>query len=181
MPTLPPIDPERTASGIAVDPKTLERVVPQTKRPDGSVRKELKIRPGFTPQEDVNRFRGKRQAMADAMKLPPGHIVGWIPPSTESVSKSKSTSIISNSNTPLTKAALKNAKRRPSVRRRPRPMQRPGLQRTGMTKRRRIHRSPLEVRILGRTLLETGAKREGKEEEVEAEALVEKLDDLALS
>lgn len=35
MPTLPPIVPERTTAGIALDPKTLERVVPQTKRTDG--------------------------------------------------------------------------------------------------------------------------------------------------
>ena len=31
-----------------------------------SVRKERKIRPGFTPQEDVQRFRGTRQSAADA-------------------------------------------------------------------------------------------------------------------
>ena len=35
MPTLPPIVPDRTTAGITVDPKTLERVVPQTKRSDG--------------------------------------------------------------------------------------------------------------------------------------------------
>ncbi|KIM68599.1 hypothetical protein SCLCIDRAFT_71536, partial [Scleroderma citrinum Foug A] len=57
----PPVFPEQSASGIAVDPRTLERVVPESRRADGTVRKELKIRPGFTPQEDVSRFRGSRQ------------------------------------------------------------------------------------------------------------------------
>jgi hypothetical protein len=34
--SLPPIQPDKTAAGIAVDPRTLERVVPETRRPDGS-------------------------------------------------------------------------------------------------------------------------------------------------
>jgi partner of Y14 and mago protein len=44
------------------------------------VRKELKIRPGFTPQEDVKRFRSARQEQIEANALPKGHIVGWVPP-----------------------------------------------------------------------------------------------------
>lgn len=44
------------------------------------VRKQIKIRPGFTPQEDVRRFRGTRQAQADATALPKGHVIGWTPP-----------------------------------------------------------------------------------------------------
>ncbi|EGO01977.1 hypothetical protein SERLA73DRAFT_37997, partial [Serpula lacrymans var. lacrymans S7.3] len=77
----PPINPDKTAAGIALDPRTLERVIPESKRPDGSVRKQIKIRPGFTPQEDVRRFRGTKQAQMDATSLPKGHIIGWIPPS----------------------------------------------------------------------------------------------------
>ncbi|EMD41068.1 hypothetical protein CERSUDRAFT_37833, partial [Gelatoporia subvermispora B] len=78
----PAIVPETTVSGIAVDPRTLERVIPETRRPDGSVRKERKIRPGFTPQEDVRRFRGTRQQQMDSTALPKGHIIGWTPPPT---------------------------------------------------------------------------------------------------
>ncbi|KAI6047256.1 hypothetical protein EDC04DRAFT_2622449 [Pisolithus marmoratus] len=85
----PPVFPEQSASGIAVDPRTLERVVPESRRPDGSVRKELKIRPGYTPQEDVSRFRGTRQKALDAMALPKGHILGWVAPSSESQQKAK--------------------------------------------------------------------------------------------
>ncbi len=48
-----------------------------------SVRKELKIRPGFTPQEDLTRFKGTRQQDAEKTALPKGHIIGWIPPSSE--------------------------------------------------------------------------------------------------
>lgn len=44
------------------------------------VRKELKIRPGFTPQEDVKRFRGTRQAQLDQNQTKlKGSIPGWAP------------------------------------------------------------------------------------------------------
>jgi partner of Y14 and mago protein len=97
---LPPIDPKLTTAGIVVDPRTQERVVPSSRRPDGTcvnslsyqkvheksygptqrLRKELKIRPGFTPVEDVSKFRSSRQVQAEARALPKGHIVGWTPP-----------------------------------------------------------------------------------------------------
>lgn len=97
----PPLDPKKTAAGIALDPQTLDRVVPESRRADGSVRKQLKIRPGFTPQEDVQRFRGTKQAQMDANALPKGHILGWVPPSSSTTS-----------NKPLSKSAKKNAKRK---------------------------------------------------------------------
>ncbi|OBZ76783.1 hypothetical protein A0H81_03590 [Grifola frondosa] len=43
----PAIIPEITAAGIAVDPRTLERVIPESRRPDGTVRKQIKIRLGI--------------------------------------------------------------------------------------------------------------------------------------
>lgn len=33
--SLPPINPDKTAAGIALDPRTLERVIPESRRPDG--------------------------------------------------------------------------------------------------------------------------------------------------
>jgi len=78
--SLPPINPEKSVAGIALDPKTLDRVIPESKRPDGSVRKQIRIRPGFTPQEDIRRFRGTKQARMDSNALPKGHIIGWTPP-----------------------------------------------------------------------------------------------------
>ncbi|CCA72543.1 hypothetical protein PIIN_06480 [Serendipita indica DSM 11827] len=102
---LPDVFPETTASGIAVDPKTLDRVVPATRRADGSLRKEIKIRPGFTPQEDQSRFRGSRQQQAEKNALPKGHILGWVAPSSgASTSSGKDTSAMS-------KSAKKNARR----------------------------------------------------------------------
>jgi len=90
--SLPPLNPEKTYAGIALDPQTLERVIPESRRPDGTVRKQIKIRPGFTPQEDVRRFRGAKQTQMDANALPKGHIIGWVPPppASTSVSPAKS-------------------------------------------------------------------------------------------
>lgn len=69
-----------------------------------SVRKEIKIRPGFTPQEDVSRFRGTRQKQQDATALPKGHIIGWAPPPKAAAP--------ANSAAGLSKSAKKNAKRK---------------------------------------------------------------------
>lgn len=35
------------------------RVIPQTRRPDGTFRKERKVRPGYTPPEDVVRYSNR--------------------------------------------------------------------------------------------------------------------------
>ncbi|KAJ3510295.1 hypothetical protein NLJ89_g4759 [Agrocybe chaxingu] len=102
----PPIKADQTASGIAVDPITLERVIPESRRPDGTVRKQIKIRPGFTPQEDVRRFRGTKQAQMDDNALPKGHIVGWAPPPTSTAASN------ANAGKPMSKSAKKNAKRK---------------------------------------------------------------------
>ncbi|CAL1702215.1 unnamed protein product [Somion occarium] len=98
----PDLFPKASAAGITLDPRTLERVIPESRRPDGTVRKQLKIRPGFTPQEDVRRFRGTKQAQMDATVLPKGHIIGWVPPTASSTSSSAAKS----------KSAKKNEKRK---------------------------------------------------------------------
>ncbi|KAI9574596.1 hypothetical protein HD554DRAFT_1990029, partial [Boletus coccyginus] len=105
----PPLFPQQSASGIALDPRTLERVIPESKRPDGTVRKEIKIRPGFTPQEDVSRFRGTRQQAMDATALPKGHILGWVAPSSDAQPKAKAKGI---SAPPPNKNARKRANQR---------------------------------------------------------------------
>jgi partner of Y14 and mago protein len=66
------------------------------------VRKERKIRPGFTPQEDVARFRSIRQQAVDARVLPKGHIPGWAPPGAAAPEK----------NVQQSKSAKKNEKRK---------------------------------------------------------------------
>lgn len=102
----PPLFPDQSAAGIAVDPRTLERVIPESKRLDGTVRKQLKIRPGFTPQEDVSRFRGSRQQAMDSTALPKGHILGWVAPSSATSPKGKT----------ATPPPNKNAKKRANAR-----------------------------------------------------------------
>jgi partner of Y14 and mago protein len=66
------------------------------------VRKERKIRPGFTPQEDVARFRSTRQQAVDARALPKGHVPGWAPPGAAAPEKRE----------PQSKSAKKNEKRK---------------------------------------------------------------------
>ncbi|WVO20570.1 uncharacterized protein IAS62_001867 [Cryptococcus decagattii] len=56
---------KKNASGIIIDSTTAERIVPESRRADGSVRKPIKIRPGFTPQEDIGLFRSARRAARD--------------------------------------------------------------------------------------------------------------------
>ncbi|KAF9779532.1 hypothetical protein BJ322DRAFT_1113337 [Thelephora terrestris] len=102
----PALFPDTTPSGIAVDPRTLERVIPESKRSDGSVRKEIKIKPGFTPQEDVSRFRGTKQQEMDSRALPKGHIVGWVPPS------SATNNTAGKSSGAMSKSQKKNEKRK---------------------------------------------------------------------
>lgn len=70
------------------------------------MRKELRIRPGFTPQEDVQRFRGTRQQDLDKRQLPPGHILGWVAPSSETKKVGGSGAAAA-----VSKSAAKNAKR----------------------------------------------------------------------
>jgi hypothetical protein len=46
----PPITPEQTAAGIALDPHTLERVIPESRRPDGTyVTIRISLIPPFIP------------------------------------------------------------------------------------------------------------------------------------
>lgn len=68
----------------------------------GRVRKELKIRPGFTPQEDVKRFQTTKQAQMEANALPKGHVIGWTPPTANEVVVVQG----------MTQAQRKNAKRK---------------------------------------------------------------------
>jgi partner of Y14 and mago protein len=64
------------------------------------LRKERRIRPGYTPQEDVSVFKTSRQAESERRALPKGHIPGWVPRAATGEGQKKSA------------AAKKNAKRR---------------------------------------------------------------------
>lgn len=122
--------------------------------------------------------------MADAMKLPPGHIVGWAPPSTESASKPKTTSIISNSNIPLTKAALKNAKRKAKRKEAAKGNPASDAPDNWDDDEEEEEEEPPASSASAyskESSGQSGPKSERRENGAEAEVLAEKLDDLALS
>ncbi|KAN0063899.1 hypothetical protein ACQY0O_003505 [Thecaphora frezii] len=98
----PPLFPSTSVSGIVNDPYSQQRVIPESRRADGSIRKERKVKPGFTPAEDVTRFRSSRQLDAERRKLPPGSVVGYSKPSTH----------LETAKAALSKSAKKNAKRK---------------------------------------------------------------------
>lgn len=50
-----------------------ERFIPGSRRPDGTLRKERKVRPGFTPAEDVVRYSNSRMEASKPSLYPPGY------------------------------------------------------------------------------------------------------------
>ncbi|GAA5843246.1 hypothetical protein JCM11251_002260 [Rhodosporidiobolus azoricus] len=77
-PSMNLVFPDRTTSGISKNADG-ERVVAQSRRADGSVRKELKIRPGFTPQEDVALYRSRGAVEAERRQAVRGVVPGLRP------------------------------------------------------------------------------------------------------
>ncbi|KAG0202205.1 hypothetical protein BGX28_005197 [Mortierella sp. GBA30] len=84
--------PAKSIAGI--QEKEDVRVIPMTRRPDGTYRKERKVRPGYTPPEDVAKYTNQ--------------VLDSIRPTTPNPSSLANTS----SNTPKTKTQLKNDKRK---------------------------------------------------------------------
>jgi partner of Y14 and mago len=76
-----------------------ERIIPSSVRPDGTLRKEIKVRPGYRPPEDVEIYRN-RAAASWKQRASDGKI-----PGAEPVESSTSNSTMSSS-------AKKNAKKR---------------------------------------------------------------------
>ncbi|KAL2870965.1 putative RNA binding protein Pym [Aspergillus lucknowensis] len=48
-----------SSSGITVDEATGERYIPSSVRADGSKRREIKVRPGYRPPEDVELYKNR--------------------------------------------------------------------------------------------------------------------------
>ncbi|KAJ2956439.1 hypothetical protein NQZ79_g7695 [Umbelopsis isabellina] len=59
------------ASGIVGSGE--DRYIPGSRRPDGTYRKERKVRPGFTPAEDVVRYTNARMEASKPSPYPPGY------------------------------------------------------------------------------------------------------------
>ncbi|KAJ5217046.1 hypothetical protein N7468_010054 [Penicillium chermesinum] len=51
-----------TSSGITTNSATGERYIPSSVRADGSKRKEIRVRPGYKPPEDVELYRNRAAA-----------------------------------------------------------------------------------------------------------------------
>jgi partner of Y14 and mago len=89
----------------------------QTKRPDGTIRKERKVRPGFIAQEDTKRFTSASMAERTA---PPKYVIPGLSLESGKVANNKSSSkdawdddgTESAPAREMSKAAMKNAKRR---------------------------------------------------------------------
>ncbi|KAF0479563.1 fog: zn-finger [Gigaspora margarita] len=56
-------------SGI-VTTETNERVIPASRRADGTLRKERRVRPGFVPKEDIIRYKNKFVAEREPVSSP---------------------------------------------------------------------------------------------------------------
>ncbi|KAH8917204.1 hypothetical protein BT69DRAFT_1257438 [Atractiella rhizophila] len=76
--SVPPIQGEKSLSGATTNLNG-DRVVASSRRPDGTYRKELKIRPGFMATEDVAKFRSARQQDIDARQNAKGRVPGMVP------------------------------------------------------------------------------------------------------
>ncbi|OQE47343.1 hypothetical protein PENCOP_c001G02868 [Penicillium coprophilum] len=101
-------------SGITTDARTGERYIPSSVRADGSRRKEIRVRPGYKPPEDVELY--KNRAAAAWKTRAKGGVPGAETLSSED-DKTKTTTIPTTTTaTPATPASNKNAKRREAKR-----------------------------------------------------------------
>jgi partner of Y14 and mago protein len=73
------------------------------------VRKEIRIRPGFTPPEDVKKFKSQRQLEAERNAPPKGSVVGLVRPE---VQAAKAGAAAAAAAAAMTKAQKKNEKRK---------------------------------------------------------------------
>jgi partner of Y14 and mago protein len=88
-------------AGITTDASTGERYIPSSVRADGSKRKEIRVRPGYKPPEDVELYKN-RAAAAWKNRGARGGVPGAEAPSSED----------DRNAAPSTTASNKNAKRR---------------------------------------------------------------------
>lgn len=94
-------------SGITTDAQTGERYIPSSVRADGSKRKEIRVRPGYKPPEDVELY--KHRAAAAWKTRGKGGVPGAEALSSE---EDKTKAAVKSTTTTSTTASNKNAKRR---------------------------------------------------------------------
>lgn len=88
-----------TSSGIVLDETTGQRHVPSSTRADGTKRREIRIRPGYQPPEDVKVYRNRSAAT-------------WQTRGKGGVPGAEGLATGDNSNQSVNTASNKNAKRR---------------------------------------------------------------------
>ncbi|KAJ6128583.1 Exon junction complex Pym [Penicillium samsonianum] len=98
-------------SGITTDAQTGERYIPSSVRADGSKRKEIRVRPGYKPPEDVELY--KNRAAAAWKTRGKGGVPGAEALSSED---DKTKTAAKPTTTAATAASNKNAKRREAKR-----------------------------------------------------------------
>ncbi|KUM57058.1 hypothetical protein ACN42_g10138 [Penicillium freii] len=98
-------------SGITTDAQTGERYIPSSVRADGSKRKEIRVRPGYKPPEDVELY--KNRAAAAWKSRGKGGVPGAEALSSE---EDKTKAAVKPTTTASTPASNKNAKRREAKR-----------------------------------------------------------------
>ncbi|CAI7653328.1 unnamed protein product [Penicillium viridicatum] len=98
-------------SGITTDAQTGERYIPSSVRADGSKRKEIRVRPGYKPPEDVELY--KNRAAAAWKTRGKGGVPGAEALSSE---EDKTKAAVKPTTTASTAASNKNAKRREAKR-----------------------------------------------------------------
>lgn len=66
---------QRSTSQLGRIPKEGERILAPTRRPDGTLRKAVRIRPGYTPQDEVAIYKSKGALLKKSAQeeLPPGY------------------------------------------------------------------------------------------------------------
>ncbi|KAJ5959275.1 Exon junction complex Pym [Penicillium vulpinum] len=101
-------------SGITTDAQTGERYIPSSVRADGSRRKEIRVRPGYKPPEDVELY--KNRAAAAWKTRAKGGVPGAEGLSSEDDKTKTATKPTTAATTATTAASNKNAKRREAKR-----------------------------------------------------------------
>ncbi|KAJ5856061.1 Exon junction complex Pym [Penicillium soppii] len=101
-------------SGITTDAKTGERYIPASVRPDGSKRKEIRVRPGYKPPEDIELY--KNRAAAAWKTRAKGGVPGAEALSSEEDKAKVAPKPATAAAVPTTASSNKNAKRREAKR-----------------------------------------------------------------
>lgn len=73
---MPPTPPKPIVSASGIVTTGSQRVVPSSVRPDGTIRKEIRIREGYIPQEDIAKYTNRR---VEAANYKPQYPVGYVP------------------------------------------------------------------------------------------------------